>query len=142
MERLLEAVVSLLGLRHRSGFDGQAALDLEHAAGDAAEAPVIGLAGARLDWAPLIHALREGGPVSHLAAQVHESLADALVRIARSAGLERVALAGGCFQDRRLLERCVLRLRQAGFRPYWPQRVPPHEGGLAVGQALAAARAR
>jgi len=35
----------------------------------------------------------------------------------------------------------VRRLRGEGFRPYWPQRVPPNDGGLALGQVLAAVRA-
>jgi hydrogenase maturation protein HypF len=49
-----------------------------------------------------------------------------------------VLLSGGAFQNRFLTERAVERLRQEGLAPFWHRRVPPNDGGLAVGQALAA----
>ncbi|HEY4485037.1 MAG TPA: hypothetical protein VI702_01750, partial [Nitrospiria bacterium] len=63
------------------------------------------------------------------------------VSVARLGGVERVVLTGGCFQNRPLTERAVRRLREAGFRPYWHQRVPPNDGGISLGQAYAAMRA-
>jgi hydrogenase maturation protein HypF len=60
--------------------------------------------------------------------------------VARQAGEERVALSGGCFQNRYLTERAVSLLMRAGFRPYWHQRIPPNDGGIALGQVWAAAR--
>jgi hydrogenase maturation factor HypF (carbamoyltransferase family) len=50
----------------------------------------------------------------------------------------RVVLTGGCFQNRILLEGAVGRLNAEGFRPYWHQRVPPNDGGIALGQIAAA----
>jgi hydrogenase maturation protein HypF len=47
-------------------------------------------------------------------------------------------LSGGCFQNRYLTERMVSHLRRAGYRPYWHQRVPPNDGGIALGQIMAA----
>jgi len=49
-------------------------------------------------------------------------------------------LTGGCFQNRYLTERAVGRLRAEGFRPYWHQRIPPNDGGIALGQVTGAAR--
>jgi hydrogenase maturation protein HypF len=96
------------------------------------------------DWAPLVHALlrdlRVGTPVWQIAARFHNSLAELVVAVARQAGERRVVLSGGCFQNKYLLERAVEALRSAGFSPYWHQRVPPNDGGLALGQAVAAAR--
>jgi hydrogenase maturation protein HypF len=54
-------------------------------------------------------------------------------------GLERVALTGGCFQNRYLTERSFHRLQEAGFRPFTHQRVPPNDGGIALGQIAVAA---
>jgi len=51
-----------------------------------------------------------------------------------------VALGGGCFQNRLLLEETVRLLTARGFRAYWPQRVPPNDGGIALGQVAVAAR--
>ena len=62
-------------------------------------------------------------------------------RAARSAKT-KVVLTGGCFQNRYLTERSVQRLLEAGFRPYWHQRVPTNDGGIALGQVMAAELAR
>jgi hydrogenase maturation protein HypF len=58
----------------------------------------------------------------------------------RRAGEERVALSGGCFQNKYLTELAIRRLRDEGFKPYWHQRIPPNDGGIALGQIVAAAR--
>src|SRR5208337_1775042 len=52
----------------------------------------------------------------------------------------RVVLSGGCFQNRYLTERIVTRLRQEKFSPYWHQRIPPNDGGIALGQVVGALR--
>jgi hydrogenase maturation protein HypF len=54
-----------------------------------------------------------------------------------AAGPVPVALAGACFQNRRLLEGLIAALRANGLRPYWPERLPINDGGLAAGQILA-----
>ena len=56
------------------------------------------------------------------------------------AGEHRVVLSGGCFQNRYLTERAVRRLEASGFRAYWHQRVPPNDGGIALGQVVGARR--
>jgi len=67
---------------------------------------------------------------------------EAIVAVARRIALERVALSGGCFQNRFLTERAVRRLEAEGFRPYWHQRIPPNDGGIALGQIVAALRSQ
>jgi hydrogenase maturation protein HypF len=67
-------------------------------------------------------------------------LVEAIVTVAKAVRQDRVALSGGCFQNRYLTERTVRRLREEGFRPYWHQRVPPNDGGIALGQIIAAVR--
>jgi hydrogenase maturation protein HypF len=98
------------------------------------------------DWEPLVRAiiedLRRGVPAGRIAARFHQTLANIIVAESQRAGLERVALTGGCFQNRCLTELAVRRLRDAGFRPYWHQRVPPNDGGVALGQLAALAALR
>ncbi|MFN5222012.1 MAG: hypothetical protein ACK5FE_14090 [Cyanobacteriota bacterium] len=48
-----------------------------------------------------------------------------------------MVLGGGCFQNRMLLELCLVELRARGLEPFWPEAVPAGDGGLAVGQVLA-----
>ncbi len=54
-------------------------------------------------------------------------------------GLERVVLTGGCFQNAVLLSLAARELRNRGFEVVMPCRIPPNDGGLAVGQAMVAA---
>jgi hydrogenase maturation protein HypF len=68
----------------------------------------------------------------------HNALVQVVVDVAREAGIGRVILSGGCFQNRFLTERAVNRLRSAGFQPYWHQRIPPNDGGISLGQAYGA----
>jgi hydrogenase maturation protein HypF len=165
--RLFDGVASLLGIRQRVGFEGQAAMGLEWlAVGARDEAPyeieVRPVAGAggqsegarriaardalwHADWAPMIDEilrdLRLNCSTSRIAARFHSALMELIVRVAAQAGLERVALSGGCFQNVVLLEGVIHRLRGAGHQVYWHQRVPTSDGGLALGQAAAGLRA-
>ncbi len=97
-----------------------------------------------LDWAPMIEAIltdvKNGVSVGIISARFHNALAAGIVAVAKHAGQNRVALSGGCFQNRYLTERTVRRLQAVGFRPYWHQRVPPNDGGIALGQVVAALR--
>jgi hydrogenase maturation protein HypF len=148
--RLFDAIASLVGLRQQSGFEGQAAMELEWAAGQshADECYPFCLdscgGGLLVDWEPMVWAMLDqlgrGEPVATIAAMFHATLAAMIVAVAERVGEERVVLTGGCFQNVRLLEQSVRRLRAAGFRPYWPQRIPPNDGGIALGQAVAAMR--
>jgi len=58
--------------------------------------------------------------------------------VARRFDTPSVALTGGCFQSRLLSERCLSLLREDDRSVYWNRRVPPGDGGLALGQSLAA----
>ena len=86
--------------------------------------------------------LQKGQPVGEISAKFHNTLVEIIVAIARRVGEPRIVLTGGCFQNRYLIERSVRKLSQAGFQPYWHQRVPPNDGGIALGQVVAAARSR
>ena len=96
-----------------------------------------------VDWGPMMRELlrdhRHGVPVSETVSKFHRTLCEIMVQMARESGESQVVLSGGCFQNRYLTEIGVTRLRDAGFQVYWHQRVPPNDGGLALGQALAAA---
>lgn len=95
-----------------------------------------------VDWGPTMLALIEdfgrNVPAPRMARAFHDALVDAIVAVAQRAGQERVVLTGGCFQNRYLTERALDRLVASGFRIYRHQSVPPNDGGLALGQAVAA----
>jgi hydrogenase maturation protein HypF len=97
-----------------------------------------------LDWSPMVEAIladvKNGISAATISARFHNALAESIVAVAKRAGQNRVVLSGGCFQNRYLTERAVRRLLAEGFRPYWHQRVPPNDGGIALGQVVAALR--
>ncbi len=82
--------------------------------------------------------VRAGISVAEISAKFHNALAEAVVAVANHFGEPRMVLSGGCFQNRYLTERTVTRLRAENFQPYWHQRVPPNDGGIALGQIFAA----
>ena len=147
--RLFDAVASLAGLRQQVSFEGQAAMELEFAiqscVGEAYSFQIIGCSPSVVDWRPMIEEIvddvREGQSVGVIAGKFHNALVEIIVTVARHVGQTRVVLTGGCFQNRYLTERSVQRLLEAGFRPYWHQRVPTNDGGIALGQVVDAARA-
>ena len=144
--RLFDAWAALCGLVQRASYEGQAAALLEQSAGGKARgAPFVLREGVgdeswELDWQPalegLLAGLRAGMPVPALAAALHLGLAEAIVAVAMRVGEPQVVLSGGCFQNVRLSELAIAALRDAGFEPLWHARVPPNDGGIALGQAV------
>lgn len=149
--RLFDAVAALLGLGGKAAFEGQQAMALEALAGAHDEGyPYLVArheAGLVLDPRPLLGALvrdgQRGVARPQLAARFHEGFAQMLAEAARqaaaAAGRDTVALSGGTFQNRRLLERLTSLLEQSGLRVLRHRAVPPNDGGLALGQAMVAA---
>lgn len=94
-----------------------------------------------VDWEPAIRDLLEdvAGGVSAgvISAKFHNGLIEAIVHGAQEVGEPKVVLSGGCFQNRLLTEQTVASPRQKNFRLYCHQRIPPNDGGIALGQAVA-----
>jgi hydrogenase maturation protein HypF len=170
--RLFDAVAAAAGLsRERAAYEGQAAVEFEalvdRATLSCEEASAyrfdcaFGVAGEgaglpQLDpapmWRALLRDLAKATPLPRIAARFHLGLAQAIVRLVerlcsehdRGAGMApmRVALSGGVFQNRVLLEEVVARLESGGRRVLCPRQVPANDGGLALGQAVVAAARR
>ena len=98
-----------------------------------------------MDWSPVIEGiladLADGLNAGEIAATFHNSVIEMIIAIATQQKIEQVVLSGGCFQNRRLLEGSIRRLQNAGFRPFWSQKIPSNDGGIALGQIAAAALA-
>jgi hydrogenase maturation protein HypF len=145
--RLFDAVASITGIRHETNFEGQAAMELEFALSGVDTRESYPFDALRrngvlvLDWAPLIRSVLAdvAGAVAAavIAARFHNTLAEMIAQAAARIGEKRVLLTGGCFQNRYLTEAAVARLEEAGCRAYWHQRVPPNDGGIALGQIAA-----
>jgi hydrogenase maturation protein HypF len=148
MGRLFDAVASLLGVRHRIDYEGQAAIELEALAESALDdlrtrpsLPLMvrddGVIDPTTMVQTLVAALYAGTRPALLAAAFHEAVADAVAKVVgQVAGAVRlVGLTGGVFQNVLLLHACRKRLQLAGFEVLTHHTVPPNDGGLALGQA-------
>jgi hydrogenase maturation protein HypF len=149
--RLFDAVSSILGLRHKTTYEGQAAIELEMTATEASGSyPFCIEAGEpfQIDMRPAIEALVSdllaGSATGEISARFHNTMADVIAggceRMRGPHGLNRVCLSGGTFQNLRLLGLAASALRQKGFEVFVHRRVPANDGGLALGQAVIAAR--
>jgi hydrogenase maturation protein HypF len=98
-----------------------------------------------VDWEPMLRTIladvRELLPVGIISARFHNTLAEIIADVAERIGEYQIVLTGGCFQNRYLVERTVRRLNSCGFSAHWHERVPTNDGGISLGQILAAARA-
>jgi len=146
--RLFDAVASLLNLRQVASFEGQAAMELEFALAGTKEDDSYPYVVQTeddihiLDWEPAVRSVlaEPAVPAAVASARFHNTLVDMATDVATRLGERNVVLSGGCFQNRYLTERMVSRLLGAGYRPYWHQRVPPNDGGIALGQVMAVHR--
>jgi hydrogenase maturation protein HypF len=143
--RLFDAVAALIGLRYEVNFEGQAAIELEAMVDPSCEERYeFDIGGEELDFRAMMERIaKEGAAPSVVAARFHNTLAAAIhemcLRMRRESGIGRVCLSGGTFQNMRLLGLVARALRASGFDLFLHRRVPPNDGGIALGQAVIAA---
>lgn len=155
--RYFDAIAALLGLSSHNHYEGQAAMRLEAVASQSTatfttERDWFELNDGdsrQIDFAPLVrefvHRIERGVATAELPALFHEQLARALaavtIRASEQTGVRIAGLSGGVFCNVRLSARLTQLLEQAGMTVLRHRRVPPNDGGIALGQcAIAAAR--
>ncbi len=157
MGRLFDAVSALLGVCVETSYEAQAAIELEQVAdrrpltADCVAYPF------RVDnrddiwqvrlkelFAALVRDGQVGVPVQEIAWRFHYTIAQMIVQVCEQISSETmlytVALSGGCFQNRLLLNLTVPALREAGFKVLLHRQVPCNDGGLSLGQAAVVLR--
>ena len=150
MGRLFDSVASLAGVCQHATYEGQAAIELEALADPATHTRyafgVVYGEPLQIDPAPVILSVASdaaaGVAPAVIAARFHHAVADVVLDVCLhqrcETGLQRVALSGGVFQNGVLLREAVALLRMAGFEVLTHRRVPPNDGGLALGQVAIA----
>lgn len=155
--RLFDAVAALVGLGTRATFDAEGPMRLAAALPEHNVAVAAGIypfekgsgptGSYCLRFGPTIRALveniRRGVDPSLLSARFHNTILEAALSAVREArhatGLNHVALSGGVFQNRYLLQEMITRLTADRFSVLTHARVPANDGGLALGQLVVAA---
>ena len=140
--RLFDAVASIIGIAQQNRFEGQAAMLLESEIGALRCEEAYPLP--RGDWGQLIPAvvqdMQAGVPTSLIAARFHNALVNWIVEVAEQVKEKQIVLSGGVFQNRYLAEHAAAALEARGLTVHTHQRVPPNDGGIALGQAVMAKR--
>jgi len=146
--RLFDAVSALLGVRGSAKYEGQAAIELEQAAGrDEPGEYLFGFGEVKgiliVDPDPVIQEvveeIRKGTDKSVISARFHNSVARMIVRVAgwmrERTGHSSLVLSGGVFQNHFLLNRVFELLEGSGLTVYINRQVPANDGGISLGQA-------
>ena len=158
MGRLFDAAAAILGICGQATYEGEPAIELEAAAWRAVGGKTVRLDGNHagvftsaddspiLDPQPLIEALlngiEAGAPADRLALGFHIAITHATTHIASEIcareGLDTVALSGGVFMNRLLLQLLTRELKSVGLTVLVPHSVPVNDGCIAYGQAAIA----
>ncbi len=137
--RLFDAASAILGINRMSHYEGHAASQLE----SLVTQPTVLTSGWHIDHnqfslLPLFRALLDIGQVSGanlFHGTLIAGLAEWILSWASQLSSSIILLSGGCFLNKVLAEGLSLQLTRYGLRVYLPQRVPPNDGGLSLGQA-------
>lgn len=149
--RLFDGIAALVGIRSRVNFEGQAAMELEMVSDESVEG-IYDFSWTdditrRIDIRPMIEGivddLARGISRRLIGGKFHRTLltlfTDLAIDLRRKTGLDRIALSGGVFQNALLLSGFIRSLERNGFAVYTHRIVPTNDGGLSLGQAVAAA---
>jgi len=150
--RLFDGVAAIVGIRNKVAYEGQAAVELEMAAGGTTEKcyeytwqqkkgvyeilfqPII--SGVVRDAEKRLHA-------SEISSKFHATLiqlfSDLCSVLREDTGLNRVVLSGGVFQNAIMLGSLTEALGKKGFEIFSHSLVPTNDGGISLGQAVVAA---
>jgi len=142
--RLFDAVASILDLKQRVNFEGQAAMELEFLTDGTCSGENYGYFIENIDecyiadWTPMVRQIirdkKNNISGNIISVKFHNTLVKIIVDIAKLVDEKNVALSGGCFQNKYLLENSIKELRNNGFNVLWNKEVPANDGGISLGQ--------
>jgi hydrogenase maturation protein HypF len=148
--RLFDAVSALLGLCVKPLYDAQGAILLEteaHGLDELVEPyPYYLDPDLVLHFRPMIHSIVRdivnGVSSKNIARRFHLTVilsgVEVCKKLREKTGIEVVALGGGVFQNRLVLEHFIRVLERNGFSVLINSLVPPNDGGISLGQGVAA----
>lgn len=162
MGRLFDAATAILGICGQATYEGEPAIELEAAAWRALDSEIAhfpddnaGYSASDPSWLDgpyvldqkalfeaLLGGIEAGAPANRLALDFHVGIARSSARIASDIcvheGIDTVALSGGVFMNRLLLQLLARELKSAGLTVLVPHTVPVNDGCIAYGQAAVA----
>jgi hydrogenase maturation protein HypF len=149
--RLFDAVSSLIGLRQKIAYEGQAAMELEmcQSLSEKGKYPwtieekkghLILLTSDIIQSA--VEDIKAGISGRIISRRFHNTLIDMFtgtcIRLREATGIDHVAMSGGSFQNVTLQNGLSRSLASNGFKVFTQKVVPSNDGGLSLGQAVCA----
>lgn len=152
MGRLFDGFSALLGIAPISQFEGEAAMRVEFEAekwvnkfSDNDFFPIIENKNRKsfepiywMDWRPFVKEsidhLVKNRNVIELAFKFHMTLVRTMMKISEMEMINRIAVSGGCFQNKVLLSNLLHEAEKKSISVFTNQRVPPNDGGISLGQ--------
>jgi len=152
--RLFDCMAAICGLALQSAYEGEAAMRLEDQYDDSVSNPgylfpiIEGDSLPRISWRACVEEaledIKQGADPPVVSSRFHRGLAASVramcVRLREETCCSTVALSGGVFQNKIFTELVAAHLKEAGFEVLLHRDVPPGDGGISLGQALAAER--
>jgi hydrogenase maturation protein HypF len=149
--RLFDAVSSILGIRDQVRYEGQAAMELEMCQ-DMKEKGSYGWSINKVDGKFVINTrvlideivkeIKKGTSRGKISRRFHNTVVgmftEVCIKVRDARGINEVALSGGAFQNKTLLEGFKMELQSKGFEVYTHSLVPANDGGISLGQAVCA----
>lgn len=147
--RLFDAVSSLINLRMVNRYEGQAPIELEMNIDDEFKSDDYYSFNIKEEddcsvisfyslFTELMDDLIRKVPKALVAVKFHNSIVRIVVemcgRLSKRYKLKRVVISGGCFQNKYLVEKVVMGLKESGYEVYYHQQLPPNDGGISLGQ--------
>jgi hydrogenase maturation protein HypF len=143
--RLFDAVASILNIRQKVNFEGQAAMELEFLINGVVTDESYNFEINKnengtfiINWIPIIQNIindkKNKLSLNLISAKFHNTLINTIVEIAKLVNEKIIVLSGGCFQNKYLLENSIKALQKEGFNVYWNKEVPANDGGISLGQ--------
>jgi len=144
--RLFDGVSSIVGISHKSTFEGQSAMELEFESllydEEVNEVYGFKIVDGVIDWREMIKGivedLRKGVPRGYIGKKFHNTLVrivEVVVKeLSNFSGIRNVVLSGGVFQNSIILDKTLEVLESEGFNVFVHKKVPPNDGGISLGQ--------
>jgi hydrogenase maturation protein HypF len=159
--RLFDGVASLLGIRQKMSYEGQAAMELEalakvaktdnwldetaHNSHIRCHNSLHYLDGkweiSSVEFVKMIvDGVQKNRKYSSIALDFHlmliQSVSKLVERLAEKSGIQQVVLSGGCMQNSLLLEGFSTLLKQKGLKVFTGNALPINDGAISIGQAI------
>ncbi len=146
--RLFDAVAAITGICSISKFHAEAPMRLESVTAlnieECYDFEINKTISFKNLFKELVIDIKEGISKSIISAKFHNTIIyvifETLTKIRKETGIEKVALSGGTFQNKYILERLKTLLLHDKFKVYTQTGIPCNDGGVALGQLAIAAK--